>query len=197
VVLGAEAGRRRGDGRYPAVRRARAARTAIQTRTGAGDLRNGNVSFGDPPIPITVKWVTITPDRADIPLLRRSAVRPPHKTATLTPSEADMRHTTISGHHGTHHAVAAALWILAPLWVLAGIVAVIGVGGGLTRLAVALPIVTTEWWILSKVDHRLERNAAGSDAEMALVTHLRPALTDQRDLKKTSAPARWLGSSAA
>jgi hypothetical protein len=108
-----------------------------------------------------------------------------------------MRHTTIRGHHGAHHEVAAALWILAPLWALAGIVAVIGVGGGLTRLAVAIPIVATEWWILSKVDHRLERNAAGSDAEMALVTHLRPALIDQRDLKKTAVHAAWRNPRAA
>ena len=42
-----------------------------------------------------------------------------------------MRHTTISGHHGTHHTVAAAFWILA------GITAVIALGDVLTLLAVA------------------------------------------------------------
>ena len=96
-----------------------------------------------------------------------------------------MRHTTISGHHGTHHIVPAAVWIVGAFWTVAGIVTVIGVGGGLTRLAVALAIVTTEWWLIPEVEDRLERNAAGRDAKMARVTHLRPALTDQRDVIRT------------
>jgi hypothetical protein len=95
-----------------------------------------------------------------------------------------MRHTTISGHHVAHQMVAA-------LWVLAGIFAVIVVGDAVTLLALA--IVTTGWWILSRVEHRLERN----HAEMAPVTHLRPALSGQRDLKKTAAHASWRGPSAA
>jgi hypothetical protein len=57
----------------------------------------------------------------------------------------------------------------------------------------ALAIVTTAWWILSAVEHRVERN----DAEMAPVTHLRPTLTDQRGLEKTSAHMSWRGPSAA
>ncbi len=98
-----------------------------------------------------------------------------------------MRRTTINGHHGTHHTVAAAFWILA------GIIAVIAFGDALTLLAVAFAIVTTVWWIYRQVEHRVERN----DAEMAPVTHLRPALTGQRDLKMTSAHASWRGHSAA
>jgi ABC-type Mn2+/Zn2+ transport system permease subunit len=98
-----------------------------------------------------------------------------------------MRHTTISGHHGTHNTVAAAFWILA------GIIAVIAFGDALTLLAIALTIVTTAWWIYREVEHRVK----GNDAEMARVTHLRPALTGQRDLKKTSAHASWRGPSAA
>jgi cbb3-type cytochrome oxidase subunit 3 len=92
-----------------------------------------------------------------------------------------MRHTTISGHHGSQHTVAAAFWILA------GIIVVIALGDALTLLAVAFAIVTTVWWIYRNVEHRAERN----HAKMAPVTHLRPALTGQRDLKKTSAQASW------
>jgi hypothetical protein len=71
-----------------------------------------------------------------------------------------MRHITISGHHVGHHTVAAALWIVAAFWMVAGIVAVIALGGGLTRWAVALAIVITEWWILSEVEHRAESHDA-------------------------------------
>jgi hypothetical protein len=46
-----------------------------------------------------VKWVTITPDRAAFPSLGRSARRPLNRTVTSKSSEADMRQTTISGHH--------------------------------------------------------------------------------------------------
>jgi hypothetical protein len=67
-----------------------------------------------------------------------------------------MRHITISGHHVGHHTVAAAVWIVAAFWMVAGIVAVMALGGGLTRLAVVLAIVTTEWWLFSEVEHRVE-----------------------------------------
>jgi hypothetical protein len=108
-----------------------------------------------------------------------------------------MRHATISAHHVRHHIVPAAVWIIAAFWIVAGAVAVIALGGGLTRLAVALAIVTTEWWLISEVEDRFERNAAGSDAEMAPVIHLLPAPTDQRELKKTPAHASWRGPTAA
>jgi hypothetical protein len=98
-----------------------------------------------------------------------------------------MRYNTIKGQHSGHHTVTAAFWIVAACWVVAGIVAVMALGGGLTRLAVALAIVTTEWWILSGVEHRVERN---HHAKMRPVTHLRPS---QRDLKKISAHALWRG----
>lgn len=65
-----------------------------------------------------------------------------------------MRHITISGHHVGHHTVGAAVWVVAAFWIVAAIVAVIALGGGLTRLAVVLAIVTTEWWLFSKVEHR-------------------------------------------
>jgi hypothetical protein len=110
----------------------------------------------------------------------------PDQTVAPTCSEADMRYITIRGHHTGNHTVAAAFWIVAAFWVVAGIVAVMALGGGLTRLAVALAIVTTEWWILSGVEHRVERN----HAEMRPVTHLRPS---QRELKKISAHGLWRG----
>jgi hypothetical protein len=98
-----------------------------------------------------------------------------------------MRHTTISGHHGTHHTVAAAFWILA------GIIAVIAFGDFFALLAVALATATTARWIFREAEHRRERNDAG----MAPVTHLRPVLTGQCELKKTSAHASWHGPRAA
>jgi hypothetical protein len=99
-----------------------------------------------------------------------------------------MRHTTNCGNHGPHHTIAAAFWILA------GIVVVIAFGDALTLFAFAFAIATTAWWIYREVDvkHRTERN----DTEMARVTRLRPALTGQRDLKKTS-PHSWRGHRAA
>ena len=69
---------------------------------------------------------------------------------------ADMRHNTISGHHHARHAVPAAFWIAAACWIIAGIVAVMALGGGLTRLAIGLAIVATDWWVLSEVVHRLD-----------------------------------------
>jgi hypothetical protein len=71
-----------------------------------------------------------------------------------------MRHITIGGHHVAHHTVAAAVWIVAAFWIAAGIVATIALGGGLTRLAVVLAVVATEWWIFSQVEHRVESNDA-------------------------------------
>ena len=103
----------------------------------------------------------------------------------------------INGDRGTHHAVAAAYWVMAAFWIVAGIAAVIALGGGLTRLAVALAVAITEWWLISGVEDRFERNLARSHAEMASVTHIRPALTGQRDLKKISPHASWRGPSAA
>jgi hypothetical protein len=98
-----------------------------------------------------------------------------------------MRHTTISGHHGTHHTLAAAFWIVA------GMIAVIALGDALTLLAVALAIVTVSRWIYREVEHRVERN----DARMAPVTHLRPARAGQRDPEKTSVQVSWRGPRAA
>ena len=74
---------------------------------------------------------------------------------------AGMQQTTISERNGsTHHAVSAALWMVAAVWTLAGIVALGALGGGFTRLAVVLAIVATDWWLVSVVEDRLEGNGA-------------------------------------
>ena len=97
-----------------------------------------------------------------------------------------MLHSTTSGHHNYP--------IDEGPWILAGIIILIAFGDALVLLAAVFAIVTmtTAWWIHHKVEHRVERN----DAELAPVTHLRPALTGQRDLEKTSAHASWRGPSA-
>jgi hypothetical protein len=74
---------------------------------------------------------------------------------------------TISGHHVAHHTVTGPIWIVGALWVVAGIVTVIGLGAGLTRLAAALAIVSTEWWILTKAEHRLEKRRGGYKHHLA------------------------------
>jgi len=43
----------------------------------------------------TVKWVTITPDWAALPSLRRLYWSVPASDGEPTPSEADMRHTIV------------------------------------------------------------------------------------------------------
>ncbi len=72
-----------------------------------------------------------------------------------------MQDTTISPHRGTRHSGSVAVWTVAAVWLVAGIAAVIGLDGGLTRLAVVLAIVSTEWWLVSKIEDRF----AGSDAK--------------------------------
>jgi hypothetical protein len=96
-----------------------------------------------------------------------------------------MWHTTSSGHHRIFSAV---VWIGAALWGVAGIVSVIGLGGGLTRGAVLLAIVITEWWLVSELEDRFEGNAMGSKAKMTPATQLRPA---------TTAHTSWRGTRAA
>ena len=135
-----------------------------------------------------MNWVTITPDWAAFPSLRRCARRLVIQEVKTTPSEADMQ-TTISGQHGTHLPVAEALWILA------GIILLIAFGDALVLLVLAFAVVamTTAWWVYRKVEQRTGTN----DAELAPVTHLRPAWTGHRDRKETSAHASWRGPSAA
>ena len=68
-----------------------------------------------------------------------------------------MRHTTISGHQVAHQTAVA-------FWIITGVIAVIVVGDAFTLLALA--VVTTAWWNLSEVEHRVER-VERNDAEMA------------------------------
>jgi hypothetical protein len=100
-----------------------------------------------------------------------------------------MRHaTTINGHHGNHYVEAAAFWILA------GLIVLIAFGDFLTLLVGAFAIATAITWIYRAVERRFEGK---SDAEMASVSHLRPASSGQPHLKKTSAHVSWPGPRAA
>ena len=105
---------------------------------------------------MTVKWITITPNWAALTSLSRCIKTVSAFDGDTNLQRADMRHTTISGHHHTRHTVPVAYWIVIACWIIAGIVAVIALGGGLTRLAVALALVTTDWWVLSEVVHRFD-----------------------------------------
>jgi hypothetical protein len=98
-----------------------------------------------------------------------------------------MRHTTISEKHGTHHTVVAELWILA------GVIMLVALGDALAVSAVVVAVVITAWWTYREVEHRLAREHAAK----APVTHLRPALTGQRDPKKAAAHISWHGPRAA
>ena len=85
-----------------------------------------------------------------------------------TPSEVDMRYNTISGHSPVGEAV----------WIVAGIIIMFAFGDAFVLSALAFGIVTmTGAWFT-------HRQAERRDAEMAPVTHLRPALSH---LKKASA----------
>ena len=93
-----------------------------------------------------------------------------------------MWHTTSSGHHRT---VSAAVWIVGASWIVAGVATAIALGGGLTRVAVVLAIVITEWWVVSQLGDRFGGNIAGSHAP-----------TGQRGAKDP-VRASWRGRSAA
>jgi ABC-type bacteriocin/lantibiotic exporter with double-glycine peptidase domain len=98
-----------------------------------------------------------------------------------------MRQNTITGE--THYPVAETLWILA------GIILLLAFGDVLILLALAVAVVAmaTVWWAHRTVEHRAQR----TDAEVASVTHLRPASTGHRDLKAFTAHAPWRGRSVA
>ena len=72
-----------------------------------------------------------------------------------------MRHITSTGHH---HTLSAAAWIIGALWIVAGIATAMALGGGLTRVAVVLAAVITEWWLVSQLEDRFGGNIAGSHA---------------------------------
>jgi hypothetical protein len=96
-----------------------------------------------------------------------------------------MRYNTISGHSPVGEAV----------WIVAGVIIMFAFGDAfvLSALAFGIVIMIGAWLTHRQAERRAERD----DVEMAPVTHLRPALTAQRDLKKTAAHASWRGPSAA
>jgi hypothetical protein len=96
-----------------------------------------------------------------------------------------MRYNTISGRSPIGEAV----------WIVAGIIIMFAFGDAFVLSALAFGIVTiTGAWFTHR---RAERRAAANDAEMAAVTHLRPASTGPRGLKNPSAHVQWRGPSAA
>ena len=96
-----------------------------------------------------------------------------------------MRYNTISGHSTMGEAV----------WIIAGIIIMFAFGDAFVLSALAFGIVAMPGaWFTHRRD---ERRAQTTDAEMAAVAHLRPALTAQRTLTKTSTHASWHGPSAA
>jgi Flp pilus assembly protein TadB len=111
---------------------------------------------------------------------------PPYETVVPTASEADMQHTATNRHHGTRDSVAAAFLLLA------GIIVMIASGDALALLIAAVVIVTLVWGMIRGIQDRVRNRA-----ELARVTHLRPASTGQRELKRTPAHASWRGPSAA
>jgi hypothetical protein len=138
-----------------------------------------NADEHDPPSDMRHHWAALPPRRC-------STERSPESTVTRTQSEADMRNTTISGNHP---AIGEAVWIAA------GLIVLIAFGDALIvlGLALAIALMTMAWWTYRQVEHRGELN----DAQMAPVTHLRPASNGQRELNKTSAHALWRGPRAA
>jgi hypothetical protein len=97
-----------------------------------------------------------------------------------------MQHTTTNRHPGTRDSVAGAFLLLA------GIIVMIVSGDALALLIAAVVIVTLVWAMIREIEHRVRNRA-----ELARVTHLRPASTGQRELKRTPAHASWHGPSAA
>jgi Flp pilus assembly protein TadB len=137
----------------------------------------------------SVNWVTITPDLGSILIahaLRETVTKP---RVTCTASEVDMQQTTISGRRGSRYPVGEAVWIVA------GIIVMLAFGDAfiLSALAFAIVTMTAAWWAHRKAEHRVERIAT----ELAPVTHLRPSLTGQRELKNTQAHSLSHGPNAA
>ena len=110
-----------------------------------------------------------------------------------------MQQATVAGRYESHHPIADALWNwrAEALWILAGVILMLAFGDALIVLALAFAIVAVAatWWTWTH--RKVENRVQGNDAEWASVTHLRPALTGQRELNKTSAHAPYRGPSAA
>ena len=97
-----------------------------------------------------------------------------------------MQHTTTNRHPGARASVAGGFLLAA------GIVVMIGSADALALLIAAVAIVTLVWGMIREIEHRVRNRA-----ELAPVTHLRPASTARRHLKTTSSHASWRGPSAA
>ncbi|WAJ44883.1 hypothetical protein OK015_27990 [Mycobacterium sp. Aquia_216] len=100
-----------------------------------------------------------------------------------------MSEVTANGYANSHFPIGEAVWIAA------GIIIVLAFGDVLLLLAlvVAIAATATAWWTYRSAGRRTRTH----EAELASVTQLRPASTVHRDLRKTSASARWHGPNAA
>jgi len=96
-----------------------------------------------------------------------------------------MKLTTTKRHQGSHDIVAA-------FWLVAGIIVMIASGDALAVLIAAVAIVAVVWGMIRAIERRVRNRT-----ELARVTHLHPAMTARRDLKKTSAHGSWHGPRAA
>jgi hypothetical protein len=97
-----------------------------------------------------------------------------------------MQQTTINRHPGIHDTVTGAFWLLA------GVIVLIVSGDAFAVLIAAIVIVTTIWWTIREIEHRIRNRAP-----LATVIHLRPASTSQREPKNTPTHASRRGPSAA
>lgn len=97
-----------------------------------------------------------------------------------------MQTATTNRRFGTYETAGSAFLLLA------AIVVMIASGDAFAMLVAAVVILTVVWGMIREIEDRV-RSRAG----LAPVLHLRPALTGQRDLAKTSVHDAWRGPAAA
>jgi hypothetical protein len=134
-----------------------------------------------------VKWVTTYAGLGSSPKALAFHYSTPHQAVVRFPSEADMRHTTITEQHGAYRT------FVAEFWILAGVIGLLVLGDAVAVSAVTIAVVLAAWWIYREVEHRVE----SKHETTAPVTHLRPAFTGQPDPKKPAAHTSWHGPRAA
>jgi hypothetical protein len=136
-----------------------------------------------------VNWVTISQDLGSISVAHTLPNLVIKSEVTCTASEVDMQQTIISAHRANRYPVGEAVWLVA------GIIVMLAFGDAfiLSALAFAIAAMTAAWWAHRKAEHRAQRTAA----ELAPVTHLRPASTGQHERKNAQSHALRHGPSAA
>jgi hypothetical protein len=135
---------------------------------------------------MAVKRVTITARMGSFLIAQVLHKSVPHQTVAPTQSEVDMQNTMTNRRPGTLETVASAFLLLA------GIIVMIGSGDAFATLVAAVVILAMVWGMIREIAHHVR-----SRTQLAPVIHLRPALTGQPGLEKTSARASWRGTTAA